>query len=222
MVRYNDYQETSKQLKKIDHNKNNYLIIHYSCESFYDNNNGKSPRITSIAVRKLDDGQTDLFAIHKIAEIKKINFIDIDTAYNKLGKEMLKRFFIFVEKNSHKNWIHWNMRDSNYGFKAIEHRYEVLGGKPTIIPDEKKIDLAKFFSQRFTKGYASHPRIESLIKMNNIKPKDFLSGKDEAQAFKEKNFVKLSMSTASKVDIFSNFLTLAIENKLVTKTPKKG
>ena len=31
----------------------------------------------------------------------------------------------------------------NYGFKAIEHRYSVLGGKPYKNPDTKKIDLAR-------------------------------------------------------------------------------
>ena len=36
----------------------NGSVIHYSCESFYDRPNGASPRITSIAVRKLDSAQT--------------------------------------------------------------------------------------------------------------------------------------------------------------------
>ena len=35
------------------------------------------------------------------------------------------------------------MRDMNYGFKAIEHRYSVLGGEPYQIPDANKIDLAR-------------------------------------------------------------------------------
>jgi hypothetical protein len=35
----------------------NVSVIHYSCESFYDRPNGASPRITSIAVRKLDTGR---------------------------------------------------------------------------------------------------------------------------------------------------------------------
>jgi len=41
-------------------------VIHYSCESFYDRPNGASPRITSIAVRKLDSGQTLSFSILSI------------------------------------------------------------------------------------------------------------------------------------------------------------
>lgn len=34
----------------------NVWVIHYSCESFYDRTDGRSPGITSIAVRKLDAG----------------------------------------------------------------------------------------------------------------------------------------------------------------------
>lgn len=34
-------------------NASNLLIIHYSCESFYDIKDGRTPRITSIAVRFL-------------------------------------------------------------------------------------------------------------------------------------------------------------------------
>ncbi|HUF19319.1 MAG TPA: hypothetical protein VMP00_01065, partial [Burkholderiales bacterium] len=44
------------------------LVIHYSCESFYDKTDGKTPRITFIAVRNLRSGQTDSFSIHQMAE----------------------------------------------------------------------------------------------------------------------------------------------------------
>ena len=38
---------------------------------------------------------------------------------------------------------HWNMRDDIYGFKALENRYTVLNKTPSLIPDDKKIDLSK-------------------------------------------------------------------------------
>lgn len=43
----------------------NLWIIHYSCESFYDRPEGRSPRITSIALRKLSSAQTTSFSIHQ-------------------------------------------------------------------------------------------------------------------------------------------------------------
>jgi len=39
----------------IDHPSDS-LIVHYSCESFYNRDNGKTPRVTSIAVRNLGSG----------------------------------------------------------------------------------------------------------------------------------------------------------------------
>ncbi|EGO5844401.1 hypothetical protein [Enterococcus faecalis] len=221
MSRYADHKAAKEIISTIDSKRENYLIIHYSCESFLDKFDGKSPRITSIAVKKFDDGQTDLFAIHKVAEINKIPFDDIESDYDKLEKEMLEKFFAFVKTNEDKIWIHWNMRDSNYGFKALEHRYEVLGGTPTLVNDRNKIDLARLFIKMYGKGYASNPRIKSLAEQNKIHPKDILFGKEESDAFENKEFIKLSFSTASKVDLFSNFLIAAIDNKLKVLSNKR-
>jgi hypothetical protein len=35
------------------------------------------------------------------------------------------------------------MRNINFGFQAIEHRYKVLGGKLYIVEDDRKLNLAK-------------------------------------------------------------------------------
>ncbi|KAF1303703.1 hypothetical protein [Enterococcus sp. JM9B] len=220
MTRYSDRQEGLATLKTIDLNRKDYLLIHYSCESFYNKEDGKSPRITSIAVRKFDDGQTDLFAIHKTAEIKGIPFSEIENNYDEIEKAMLDKFFQFVQPNSGKKWIHWNMRDTNYGFKAIEHRYEVLGGFPTRIDDQNKIDLSRLFIHLYGKRYIGNPRMIKLMEYNQINQKDFLNGQEEAEAFANRNYIKLSMSTASKVDLFSNYLTQAIDKKLMVLTKK--
>lgn len=42
-----------KEIERIIDNSQDALIIHYSCESFYDRDDGKTPRVTSIAVRNL-------------------------------------------------------------------------------------------------------------------------------------------------------------------------
>jgi hypothetical protein len=67
----------------------NCWVIHYSCESFYDRPEGRSPRITSIAVRKLDTAQTLSFSIHRLAERRKIPFSDIEGHYDNLERAML-------------------------------------------------------------------------------------------------------------------------------------
>ena len=57
-------------LYRLNAEASNCWVIHYSCESFYDRPEGQSPRITSIAVRRLDTGQTLSFSIYQVAERK--------------------------------------------------------------------------------------------------------------------------------------------------------
>ncbi len=70
----------------------NTWVIHYSCESFYDRPNGASPRITSIAVRRLDSGQTLSFSIHQVAEQRGVAFDQIEAYYDDLERQMLDAF----------------------------------------------------------------------------------------------------------------------------------
>lgn len=106
------------------------------------------------------------------------------------------------------------MRDINYGFKAIEHRFEVLGGTPVVIRDTDKVDLARILIQKYGRTYIEHPRMETLIRYNGIKAKDYLKGAEEAEAFANKEYIKLHQSTLRKVDAFANILNMAIQGTL--------
>lgn len=217
--RYNTHKKAKETINDIYDNNENCLLIHYSCESFYDIKEGKTPRITSIAVRYLHTAQTKSFSIHKIAETKKIPLNNIADNFDTLEKEMLKEFFDFVKVHKDFKYIHWNMRDINYGFEALQHRANVLGVKNiTEISDNNKFDLARLLIDKYGKGYASHPRLSSIIQMNNISTNNWLNGKDEADAFDNKEFVKLHQSTLAKVDIFENILKLVAEEKFINKS----
>lgn len=216
MSRYTDYKYASNILKGIENKPEKYLIIHYSCESFY-NLGGKSPRIASISVRQFNNAQTNNFSIHQYSEMLKIPITD-DT-YRDIEKKLLTDFFTFVDKNLDKIWIHWNMRDSVFGFNAIEQRFRVLGGKPQAIDNDKKIDLGHLFKLLYGGDYIENPHIEKLLELNKFNPKQFLNGKQEAEAFDNSKYVKLSMSTSSKVNLFSTFVTHAINQTLKTRIP---
>lgn len=153
----------------------NTWVIHYSCESFYNRPNGASPRITSIAVRRLDSGQTLSFSIHQVAEEKGVPFDQIEAHYDDLERKMLDAFFQHVGSHRGMKYLHWNMRDINYGFAAIEHRHRVLGGVPVIIEDDKKSDLARLLIDIYGVGYIGHPRLETLLAKNSITSRDFLT-----------------------------------------------
>ena len=194
------------------------LVIHYSCESFYEITDGRTPRITSIAVRFFKTGQTKSFSIHKVAERKGIKIGDIEEFYDELEKDMLAEFFGFVRDHRAYKWIHWNMRDINYGFEAISHRYSVLGGMPETINDESKIDLARVLVGIYGLNYIGHPRLEKLVEKNGITKKDFLTGEQEAKAFQNKEYVKLHQSTLRKVDIIHSISEKNTEGTLKTNS----
>jgi hypothetical protein len=196
----------------------NVRVIHYSCESFIERPNGASPRITSIAVRKLDSAQTVSFSIHQIAEEQGVAFSDIEGLYDRLERNMLDAFFVYLSGHQGNKYIHWNMRDINYGFAAIEHRYRVLGGIPSILDDFKKFDLSRLLIDIYGVGYIGHPRLEKLLKRNNIRPLDFLSGSEEAEAFENRNYVALHRSTLRKVDVLANITERCHDKTLKTET----
>lgn len=203
-------------LNSICEQQSNHLIIHYSCESFFDIPEGRTPRVTSIAVKYFDSGQTKSFSIHKIAEVKGVEFKLIETRYDELEKIMLSEFYQFVGDHKRCNWIHLNMRNISYGFEAIAHRFSVLGGKPTHIDDNSKIDLGRLLVDLYGNNYIEHPHVESLCHKNNITMTQFLTGAQEAIAFKEGEYVKLHQSTLRKVENLQTIIDMANEGDLKT------
>jgi hypothetical protein len=216
--RYNKRQETLKRLREFDEKSSLVLVIHYSCESFYDRTDGSTPRITSIAVRNLASGQTESFSIHKEAELKSIPVGSIAEHYDPLEKKMLSEFFEFLRSHLGFTWVHWNMRDINYGFQAIEHRFKVLGGDPRVsLPEERKFDLARALVSIYGLKYVGHPRLESIVKLNHVTDRDFLNGEQESVAFVNGEYVKLHLSTLRKVDILANLFERTLQRSLKTK-----
>src|SRR6266487_5182682 len=114
---YRRWKRARSQLDEIFQVPENTLVIHYSCESFYNRDVPQSPRITSVAVRNLDSGQTRSFSIHLVAE-RRGQLESIDEHYDTLEKEMLDDFFGHAQIQQNQKWLHWNMRDANYGFPA--------------------------------------------------------------------------------------------------------
>lgn len=211
-------REARKTLDKLFADPVNVWVIHYSCESFYDRPNGFSPRITSIATRKLHSGQTVSFSIHQVAERRRVPPGQIAEDYDVLERQMLDEFFQHISGYRTVTFLHWNMRDINYGFAAIEHRYRVLGGDPYVVDDGYKIDLARLFIDIYGVGYTGHPRLETLLQQNHIAALDMLNGAGEAEAFDAGRYVDLHRSTLRKVDVIANLASRAHDRALKTKT----
>jgi len=214
---------TSKEfIKQIKNNPENFYIIHYSCENLNDNNKTLSPRITSIAIFHYPTKQSISFSMHLIAEENNILPKDMDKKYNDIEKILLEKFHMFISDKQNKFWIHWNMKNSIYGFEHISHRYRTLnGGKdPIIIPIERRINLNDILIDRYG-IYAKNPKLPTLVELNNGR-QHFLTGPQEVEAFKNKEFIKLHNSTLCKVTFFHFVIQELISGKLKTTSQGYG
>ncbi|MGP1386998.1 MAG: hypothetical protein ACTS2F_25800 [Thainema sp.] len=216
VYRLNKRRKTLEKLREYWEHQENILVVHYSCESFHDKSNDSTSRITSIAVRNFASGQTESFSIHKIAELEKLSSNQIVNNYDELERKMLDEFFQFLLENQRCTWVHWNMRDINYGFQALEHRYKVLGGLPTHLGEDRKLDLSRTLINIYGNNYIDHPRLGKLMEKNRISSISFLYGKDEAKAFEAREFVKLHQSTLRKVNVIASILERTLQDDLKT------
>lgn len=66
MERLKNRKKNRKYIEDIYLDKSNTYVIHYSCQSFYDNT--KSVRVTSIGVRNLESAQTHYWSIWHASE----------------------------------------------------------------------------------------------------------------------------------------------------------
>jgi len=214
---YPDQQRrAAAALKALFANPASARVIHYSCESLDDRPDGRSPRITSIAVRRLDSSSTESFSIHRVAESRGVPLAGIEARYDELERAMLDEFFAYVRSAGEVTYLHWNMRDANFGFPAIEHRYSVLGGTPEHIPEQRRLDLSPLLQDLYGSDYIGHPRFETLVEKNGITMLGAMKGRDEPEVFKRKEYVALHQSTLRKVDIMQTLAERAYRGTLKT------
>ena len=112
--------ETSSFFKTIKKHPERFYIIHYSSQSLYDegvDQDGHSPRITSIAVLQFSTRQTVTFALHAVAEELEISKDQAESQYDTIERAILERFYGFARDRREKYWIHWNMRNVVFGFE---------------------------------------------------------------------------------------------------------
>ena len=201
-------------LKLLAHEAAHCVVIHYSCEGFDGEGAKKSPRITSIAVQNLASGQTSSFSISIMAEIRRLPHEQIVNYYDELERTMLKEFYEYVQRHLSYKWIHWAMRDANYGFSAIEHRCRILGEEVHRISEQNLFDLHVLLKDKYSRSYMDNPRLVKLIDKNGFSKRDFLSGKEEAEAFENQDYWKMHRSTLRKVHNIANIFQHAASDTL--------
>ena len=214
-----------EKLKKLRAEMQKTLVIHYSCENLSDNNDGYSPRITSIAVQRVDSETMHSFSIHLVAEHNKIDREDIERNYDDLEAKMLNEFYKFVEQYKSFNWLHWNMKNVSYGFEALEHRYRILTKEEVTlprVPDVNRFNLSSLLLGFYGENCVSESgRMGQFMQLNGGYPKNFLGGEDEVEAFRNKEYVKMHASTLCKVETFKRLFLLLLDNRIKTQLDNK-
>lgn len=204
-------------IKEAKAHPENFYIIHYSCQSLYDDNEALSPRITSIAVAHFATEQVISFSTHSVAEELGIERENVRDRFDKVEMKLLTDFYDFVRDRRDKHWIHWNMRNLTYGFEHLEHRFRVLGGaNAPVIPVERRLNLNDILSDYYGDGYAGHPKLKSLMELNGGVHRHFLTGEEEVNSFKNNEFIRMHNSTLSKVGFFHSTLRKLLTGRLHT------
>ncbi|MDM9555974.1 MULTISPECIES: hypothetical protein [Pseudomonas] len=220
--RVKDRSASRQLVEKLFQDAHRVFVVHYSCESFYENATGASLRVTSIAIRNLKSAQTKSWSLHATAELLGM-LESMPTNLDNIEKRMLDGYFEFLRTHADCQFLHWNMRDNNYGFYAVEHRHRALGGNPYELQDANKHDLARILVSLYGHRYAPHSdsagrrgRIMGLAELNNITDKDALTGEQEAAAYVAGDFLTMHRSTLRKLDMFANFFDRAHQKTLKT------
>lgn len=211
-------KKAAESIARIRRHFKKCLIVHYGCQSLYDDREGLSPRIGNIVVRDLDTEQTFSFAIHLVAERMHIEKENISDNFDAIESALLDDFYQFVRDHPGHIWLHWNMINLQFGFETLAHRYSVLTGKnPPSIDMDNRINVAGIVIGKYGENYADIPHMPNLMKVNGGIKRDFVAGKDEIELFKNGDFARLHASTISKVGFFSEVIHLLLDGKLRTQ-----
>ncbi|MEA3043491.1 MAG: hypothetical protein QOH47_1329 [Sphingomonadales bacterium] len=212
------FNRAREALEKIRRHRKRCLLIHYACQSLYDDREGLSPSVSSIVVKNFDNDQTVSFAAHLVAEKLHIDKADIVQRFAEIETTLLEDFYEFVKGHSGDLWIHWNMVNIHYGFETLAHRYYVLTGRnaPSIDVDNR-INLAGVLQGIYGEDYVGIPHMQKLMEANGGPRRDFVLGKDEVELFRQGEYARLLASTSSKVRFFSEVVELALDRQLKTE-----
>lgn len=192
-------------------------VLHYVGESF------ETPayRVTAIAARNLGSGATESFDIENVLRGLGLDpSTASDAELDNAERRMLEAFFKFAREHRNFYWLHWNMRNSAFGFQGLENRVRALGGRATIIPEGLRVDLGARMVDLFGDRYADPThRLRSLALRNQLPLPHLLDGPLQAEAVRRRDFAAATRSLLNRVDVMYAVATKAHEGSIRTHAP---
>jgi hypothetical protein len=211
-------QAARKTLMELLAHPETVYAVHYACQSFYQDSQVASPRVGAISLRQLSTGQVTSFSIAQVAELNGLEPEAIPALLDRIERKLLEGYFEFVRGNKHARYLHWNMRDQQFGFAALEHRQTVLGGIPYEIAESHRFDLATLVEEIYGADYvAGRAKLKSLAEINELVTAGFLAGRDEAAAMDAARYRDLANSTLAKVRVIADIAQKTHDRTLATE-----
>ncbi len=211
-------QAARKTLADVLAHPETVYAVHYACQSFYQDSQVASPRVGAISVRQLSTGQVTSFSIAQVAELNRLQPNEIAPLLDRIECKLLEGYFEFVRGNKHARYVHWNMRDQQFGFAALEHRLTVLGGSPFEIPESHRFDLATLVEEIYGADYvAGRAKLKTLAEINDLVTAGFFPGREEAAAMDDGRYRDLAGSTLAKVRAIADIAQKAHDRTLATE-----
>lgn len=229
-IRLRQREEVKTLFSDIRHNPKKYLFIHYSSEDI--NENSGVAKSFSVCISHIDESGIKTFSVLDEALIRKIKVEDIGNNYDMLELEMLKKFFEYIKAFDPKYHIllHWNMKNSSYGFDALTLRYQILSNDDaynTLFDEFTKIDISseliKLFGTNYTEkeektadniNHKSKGRIDYLIEKNSLNSP--AAKKFTKSLLNEGKFQELHISFYARYEAILHIIIYALEGRLKT------
>lgn len=164
---------------------------------------------------------TASFSLHIEAERKGFDTSNLSRVeLNAAERSLLQKFYSFAKKHEYHVWVHWCMRNSTYGFEALESRFAILSGKSAPkLRAQKKLDLSSLLADLYGPTYESSEfgsKLIAALKRNRLHSGGIMSGNEEACAYVEKNYQAIMRSNQNKAEAIGLIIEAAGDNKLKT------
>ena len=184
------------------------LCIHYACENFYEAKD-RPAQVTCLAVASPEDLGSRSFSLAD----------DASDDMRLRERRMLTEFYSFMRANSDSRIVHWNMNSAEYGFSAIARRFTWMTGDPPAFEpsSDRTHDLDALISYKYGSSYVRHPKLRSLVDLNALSARSWLSGQDEAARANTADYSAIARSTAEKARSIARLTLLFAAGSLVTQ-----
>lgn len=219
-------KEANVIIQDYTNKKSDYIFIHYSRQNCFSDAYEKGPRVIAIAVMNADSEQLKVFSLRKYAEEQGNDFFLInENDKDSIEKHMLQDFFSYVEANKEKKWLHWNMKNNNFGFSAIENRFSELGGAPFHFEDNKLINISVLLKKKYGTNFANNTiwngkttgKMYDIFILNHIDDSSILNGEEEIKEYILKNIIYIEQSVFGKLKAFQTIVDKTADNALKTR-----